>query len=190
MSLFDDLLASVWKMARQNENFLAEFAKLEDDKKRIEKLLSVPEMRALKLANNFFGKSDDRAEEFRLKGDTNSAIKSASSSSQVLAHSYADRSRILLQSNKPELALKDAKRALEFALPLEDIVRIHCLTASCHYRIGLKKQAEEILDQALEKIKNSNLQNEIKAVLTKDIVQQLKMIREKKKHQEPKVIIL
>lgn len=188
MSLFDSLVSKVWQVARQDDNFLPEFARLADDTKRVEKILALIEMEAVEVRDNFSGKCETRAEELRVQGNTNAALRSAPPSSAVLGRIYADRCQSLLQSNNPDLGLKDARRSLELPLSQQDIIRVHCLAASCHHQRGTHKLAEESLNEALNKLKSSDLQNDLKASMTGEIIQQLKKVKQKKQQQKPKKV--
>jgi tetratricopeptide (TPR) repeat protein len=209
MFAFDSVLKIVWQVARDEEDFLTTFARLRCDRQRAEKILALPQLRDFSVTTNFSGKCEARAEELRLLGDRcylataasttdsadvksalelyNSAIKLAPHGSQSLACSYYGRSQVLLRLGYTTLALKDAERALRFQLPQQDAVRLVVLTAMCHQQNCAWAQAEESLREALDKLRNSDLENNVKATITGEIIAQLKRINESKKEAKSKV---
>ncbi|KAJ9595619.1 hypothetical protein L9F63_013195, partial [Diploptera punctata] len=187
MSLFDSLVNKVWELARQDVDFLADFSRLTNDKARVEKILSLQEIRALKVLDNFNSKYEIRAEELRSQGNINTAVKYAPASSAVLGLIYIDRCQSLLQSNNTDLALDDARRALEHPISQQDAIRVQSFTAACHHQMGNHKLAENCLNDALNKLKISDLPNELKASMTGEIVEQLRKIKQKRRQQKPKI---
>jgi tetratricopeptide (TPR) repeat protein len=209
MSAFDSLLNIVWQVARDEEDFLTTFARLRSDRQRSEMILAIPQVRDFRVTNNFSGKCETRAEELRLLGDRcylattastsesadvkpalelyTSAIKLAPHGSQSLACSYYGRSKALLRLGNANLALKDAEKALRFQLPQQDAIRLLVVTAMCHQQNCAWTQAEESLREALKKLRNSDLENNVKATITGEIIAQLKTINENKKEDKSKV---
>ena len=213
MSVFDSLLNTVWQIARTEEDFLTEFAKLSCDVERAEKVLALPQLQDFRVTDGFSGKCETRSEELRLLGDKlyleatatasasasvtddakrvlqlyTSAIKLAPHGSMCLARSYGGRSQVLLYMGLIDLALEDLQRALKSQLPQQDAIKLLSLAATCHLQNCAWEQAEESLKEALDKLRNSELENNVKAVMTGKITAQLKLIRESKQRDKSKV---
>jgi tetratricopeptide (TPR) repeat protein len=209
MSVFDSLLNTVWQVARSEEDFLTEFAKLSCDVERAEKILDLPQLQDFCVTDGFSGKCETRSEELRLLGDKlylqatasasvtedakrilqlyTSAIKLAPHGSMCLARSYGGRSHVLFYMGFIDLALEDVKRALKSQLPQADAIKLLSLAASCHQTNGTWDKAEESLKEALDKLRNSVLENNVKATITGKIVAQLKAINESKQRDKSKV---
>jgi tetratricopeptide (TPR) repeat protein len=209
MSLFDSLLNTVWQVARSEEDFLTDFAKLSCDVERAEKILALPQLQDFCMTDGFSGKCETRSEEQRLLGDElyleatasasvtddakrvlqlyTSAIKLAPQGTACLARSYGGRSQVLLYMGFIDLALEDVKRALKSQLPQQDAIKLLSLAASCHQQNCAWDQAEETLKEALEKLRNSELENNVKAAVTGKITAQLKMINDSKQRDKSKV---
>jgi tetratricopeptide (TPR) repeat protein len=209
MSAFDSLLNTVWQVARNEEDFLTTFARLQCDKDRAETILALPQLQDFCVTDDFSGKCETRAEELRLLGDKcylattvstsdpadvkpalelyTSAIKLAPHGSRSLAQSYYGRSQVLLRLGYTGLALEDAERALRFQLPQQDAIRLLIFTAFCHQQKRAWVQAEEALHEALNKLRNSELENNIKATITGEITAQLKTINESREEDKSKV---
>lgn len=211
MSVFDSLLNTVWQIARTEEDFLTEFAKLSCDVERAEKILALPQLQDFRVTDGFSGKCETRSEELRLLGDKlyleatalvstsviddakrvlqlyTSAIKLAPHGSMCLARSYGGRSQVLLYMGVVDLALEDLKRALKSRLPLQDAIKLLSLAAACHQQNCAWEQAEKSLKEALDKLLNSELENNVKAEMTEKISAQLKIIKESKERDKSKV---
>lgn len=209
MSAFESLLNTIRQVARSDEEFLTTFAKLRCDRQRAEKILAIPQLQDFCVTDDFSGKCETRAEALRLLGDRcylaatastsdsadvkpalelyTSAIKLAPHGSRSLAHSYYGRSQVLLRLGYTSLALEDAERALRLKLPQQDAIKLLVFTAICHQQNRAWVQAEESLHEALDKLRNSELENNIKATMTGDIISQLKTINESKKEDKSKV---
>jgi tetratricopeptide (TPR) repeat protein len=208
MSAFESLLNIVWQIARSEEDFLTAFASLRCDRQRAQKILALPQLQDFCVTDDFSGKCETRAEALRLLGDRcylaniastsdadvkpalelyTSAIKLAPHGSQSLGHSYYGRSEVLLRLGYTNLALEDAERALKFKLPQQDAIKLLVLTSICHQQNRAWVQAEESLHEALDKLRNSELENNIKATMTGEIIGQLKTINESKKEDKSKV---
>jgi tetratricopeptide (TPR) repeat protein len=209
MSTFDSLLSTVWKVARDEKDFLATFAELRCDRQRSQKILTLPQLKDFHVTDNFSGKCETRAEELRLMGDKcylattvstsdsanvkpalelyTSAIKLAPHESCSLGRSYYGRCQVLLRLGHTSLALEDADRALRLHLPQQDVVKLLVLTATCHQRNCAWAQAEKSLRHALDKLRSSDLENNVKATMAGEIIAQLKTINESKKEEKSKV---
>jgi len=209
MSVFDSLLNAVWQIARTEEDFLTEFAKLSCDLERAEKILALPQLQDFRVTDGFSGKCETRSEELRLLGDNlyleaaasasvtddakrvlqlyTSAIKLAPHGSMCLARSYGGRSQVLLNMGFIDLALEDMKRALKSQLPQQDAIKLLSLVAVCHQQNCAWDQAEESLKEAVEKLRNSELENNIKAAMSGKISAQLKIIKESRQRDKSKV---
>jgi tetratricopeptide (TPR) repeat protein len=211
MSIFDSLLNKVWQIARNEEDFMKTFARLTCDRERAEKVLALPQLQDFCVTDDFSGKCETRAEELRLRGDKlyletaasttdpadatakqalelyTSAIRLAPQGSMSLARSYKGRSQVLLRIGYTDLALQDAKRALGLKLPQDDSIKLLSLAASCHQQKCAWDQAENALQEALEKLRNSELENNVKAAMTGEIIPQLKTINQSKQQDKIKV---
>lgn len=209
MSVFDSLLNTVWQIARTEEDFLIEFAKLSCDLERAEKILALPQLQDFRVTDGFSGKCETRSEELGLLGDKlyldatasasvtddakrvlqiyNSAIKLAPHGNMCLARSYSGRSQVLLHMGFIDLALEDMKRALKSQLPQQDAIKLLSLVAAYHQQNCAWDQAEESLKEALNKLRNSELENNVKAAMTGKITAQLKIIKESRKRDKSKV---
>jgi tetratricopeptide (TPR) repeat protein len=209
MSAFESLLNTVWQVARSEEDFLTTFARLRCDRQRAEKILALPQLQDFCVTDYFSGKCETRAEALRLLGDRcylataastsdsadvkpalqlyTSAIKLAPHGSRSLAHSYYGRSQVLLRLGYTNLALEDAERALRLNLPQQDAIKLLVLIAICHQQNHAWVQAEELLHEALDKLRKSDLENNIKATMTGEIIGQLKTINGSKKEDKSKV---
>jgi tetratricopeptide (TPR) repeat protein len=211
MSVFDSLLSTVWQIARNEEDFLTTFARLTCDKERAEKVLALPQLKDFCVTDGFSGKCESRAEELRLMGDQlhletasstadsgdtatkqvlalyTSAIKLAPHGSMCLARSYKGRSQVLLRIGYTDLALEDAKRALGFQLPQQEAIKLLSLSAACYQENCTWDQAEKALQEALDKLRNSELENDVKASMTGEIISQLKTIDRIKQQDKSKV---
>jgi tetratricopeptide (TPR) repeat protein len=86
-----------------------------------------------------------------------------------------------------DLALEDLKRALKSQLPQQDAIKLLSLAAACHQQNCAWDQAEESLKEAVEKLRNSELENNVKAAMTGKITAQLKIIKESKQRDKSKV---
>jgi tetratricopeptide (TPR) repeat protein len=214
MSVFDSLLSTVWQIARNEEDFLTTFSRLTSDRERAEKVLALPQLQDFCVTDGFSGKCEAGAEELRLRGDKlyletaalatdpatttakqalelyNSAIKLAPQGSTGLAQSYKGRSQVLLLTGYADLALRDAKRALGFQLPEEDAIKLLSLSASCYQQKCAWDQARDVLKEALDKLRHSGLENNVKAVMTGDIISQLKAIERSKQDEKIKVRLI
>jgi tetratricopeptide (TPR) repeat protein len=211
MSTFDSLLSTVWEVARNEEDFLATFAKLTSDRERAEKVLALPQLKDFYVTDGFSGKCETRAEELRLGGDKlyveivasttdqatagakkalelyTSAIRVAPQGSISLARSYKGRSQVLLRMGYTDLALEDARRALSFQLPQEDAIKLLSVAAACHQKKCAWDEAENALQKALQELRSSELENNVKAAMTGEISLQLKTINENKQQDKIKV---
>lgn len=209
MSVFDSLLNAVWQIARTEEDFLTEFAKLSCDLERAQKILAIPQLQDFRVTDGFSGKCETRSEELRLLGDKlyleatasasvtddakrvlqlyTSAIKLAPHGSMCLARSYGGRSQVLLNMGFIDLALEDLKRALKSQLPQQDTIKLLSLAAACHQQNCAWDQAEESLKEAVEKLRDSELENNVKAAMTGKITAQLKIIKESRQRDKSKV---
>ncbi|XP_069693150.1 SET and MYND domain-containing protein 4-like isoform X2 [Periplaneta americana] len=202
MSLFDSLLNTVWQIARKEEDFLTTFARLTTDVKRVEKILSLAELKDFRVTDCFSGKYETRAEDLMLLGDRldletaeklqqalalySSAIKLSPSESPSLARSYMGRAHALYRAGYADLAIEDARRALGPQLPQQDTIKLLCLIANCHQVSGKWNLAEDVLQQALETLTNSDIENDIKAALTGNIASQLKQVVQNKQQEKSK----
>ncbi|PSN48982.1 hypothetical protein C0J52_03858 [Blattella germanica] len=184
MAVFDALLSKVWQMARQEADFLTTFARLTDDRLRVEKILPLPDLESLQVTDAYSGKCETRAEDLLVLGDVAAAIRTAPPGTSTLAQSYYARSRNLLQAGNPDLALLDARRALALRLPQQDEIKLLCIVAACQQQRGAAKLAEQSFNEALDKLRKSDLQNDVKATLEGEIVPQLKKISVKKLQQQ------
>ncbi|XP_021928622.1 SET and MYND domain-containing protein 4-like isoform X2 [Zootermopsis nevadensis] len=204
MSIFDSLLDKVWQIARNEEDFLTAFARLTCDRERVAMILALPQLQDFCVTDGFSGKCETLAEELRLRGDKlnletaastidpahatakqalelyTSAIRVAPQGSMSLARSYKGRVQVLLRTGDTDLALRDVKRALGFQLPPEDAIKLLSLAASCHQHKRAWDQAEKVLQEALDKLRNSELENNVKASMTGEIISQLKTINHEK----------
>jgi len=209
MSVFDSLLNTVWQIARTEKDFLTEFAKLSCDLERAQKILAILQLQDFSVTDGFSGKCETRSEELRLLGDKlyleatasasvtedakrvlqlyTSAIKLAPHGSMCLARSYGGRSQVLLNMGFIDLALEDLKRSLKSQLPQQDTIKLLSLEAACYQRNCAWDQAEESLKEAVEKLRDSDLENNVKAAMTGKITAQLKIIKESRQRDKSKV---
>jgi tetratricopeptide (TPR) repeat protein len=86
-----------------------------------------------------------------------------------------------------DLALEDLKRALKSQLPPQDAIKLLSLAAACHQQNCAWEQAEKSLKEALDKLRSSEMENNVKAEMTGKITAQLNIIKESKERDKLKV---